>query len=494
MLFPLVLCPVRSRADYTTTVDPSKTWGAWEGWGASLAWWANAFGDRDDLADILYTDRQTPLLGEKLPGLNLNVVRYNAGGSGRNAIGEGSDNRMVASPSIPQYKQIQGYWLDWTSADPGSASWDWSADARQRAMLLKAKARGANLFELFSNSPMWWMLYNHNPSGTDDKILDTLKIWENAKHPIGVANNLQDWNDQNHAVYLATVARYAGDHWGIRFDSVEPFNEPTGSDGRYFWKASGSQEGCNFDHALQKKVIGYLRGELDKRGLRSVRVAASDENTYSSAIATWRSLGDKVRSLVGRLNVHGYEGQGGRRDVLFKEAAGRRIWNSEYGDGDGTGMTMAGNLNLDLRWLHPTAWNYWQPLDASGGWGFIKFDDKDLTIEKVNAKYFVMAQFTRHIAPGMEIIDGGEGNTVAAYDARGRKLVLVTTNYGTGQWINYDLSRFSHVGGPVTRWATVTGGGDRYAQHQDTELHETKFWSWFDKNTVQTFEVQDVIP
>ena len=42
-------------ADYTTTLNPTTHWGTWEGWGCSLAWWANSFGNRDDLADIVFT-------------------------------------------------------------------------------------------------------------------------------------------------------------------------------------------------------------------------------------------------------------------------------------------------------------------------------------------------------------------------------------------------------------------------------------------------------
>ena len=33
-------------------------------------------------------------------------------------------------------------------------------------------------------------------------------------------------------------------------------------------------------------------------------------------------------------------------------------------------MSLASNLNLDMRWLHPTAWVYWQVLDG-GGWGLV---------------------------------------------------------------------------------------------------------------------------
>ena len=32
---------------YTVTIDPGTTYGVWEGWGTSLCWWANVFGDDD---------------------------------------------------------------------------------------------------------------------------------------------------------------------------------------------------------------------------------------------------------------------------------------------------------------------------------------------------------------------------------------------------------------------------------------------------------------
>src|SRR5437660_827774 len=73
-----------------------------------------------------------------------------------------------------------------------------------------ARNRGADKFELFSNSPMWWMCYNHNPSGADS----------------GSSDNLQSWNYDQHAIYLATIAKYCRDNWGITFNSIEAFNEP----------------------------------------------------------------------------------------------------------------------------------------------------------------------------------------------------------------------------------------------------------------------------
>ena len=467
LLAAAILWSFAVRGDYSTTIQPQNTRGVWEGWGVSLCWWANVFGNRNDLADIVFSTNYTSLNGYSLPGLGLNIARYNAGACTTNAIGA---DTMQASANIPSFRQMPGFWLNWDSADPASASWKWSADANQRSMLLKAKARGANLFELFSNSPLWWMCYNHNPSGSAN----------------GSDNNLQSWNYQQHAVYLATIALMAKTNWGVTFNAVEPFNEPSAN----WWTATGAQEGCHVDPAIQSPVIGYLRTELDGRGLTGIKVSGSDESYYDQASSTWNSFDAVTKAQVGRVNVHGYQGTGGRRDLLCSAVAGKQLWNSEYGDSDGTGMTLARNLTLDFRWLRMTAWCYWQAFD-SGGWGLIQSNPGDNWIGSPNPKYYVAAHYTRHIRPGMTIIDGGEDNTVAAYDRPNRKLVLVTVNYGTPQWITYSLTNFAIAAGPIRKWSTVTGVGGKY-QASAMTLLDRSFKSWFETNSVQTLEIQNV--
>lgn len=456
------------RADYTTVVNPQTTWGTWEGWGVSLCWWANVFGTRNDLADLVFTTNYTTFNGVSMPGLGMNIARYNAGACNTNLIDGAS---IQLSSNMPDFKQMFGYWVNWFSADPTSSSWDWSGDVNQRTMLQKASARGANLLELFSNSPLWWMCYNHDPSGSDD----------------GTDDNLQSWNYQAHADYLATIAAYASNHWGIVFDSVEPFNEPSAD----WWTATGTQEGCHFDADTQATVVGYLRSALDSQGLTATRVAASDESYYDQATATWDSFSAATQAQIGQVNVHGYQYGGGRRDLLFSAVAGQRLWNSEYGESDGTGVSLASNLNLDFRWLHPTAWCYWQAFD-SGGWGLIQSNPGDNWIGSANMKYFVLAQYTRHIRPGMVIIDGGEGNTIAAYDAANRKLVIITMNYDVAQNITYDLSAFYATAGPIQRWMTATGNGIEYAAASSPALRNAQFTVAFTTNTIQTFEVRNV--
>ncbi|KAK7732541.1 Endo-beta-1 6-galactanase [Cytospora paraplurivora] len=462
------------RADETSTINASSNWGTWEGWGVSLAWWAKAFGDRDDLADIFFSLENTTLGSQTLPGLGFNIARYNAGASSNNTY---DNTSMVASANIKASRQIDAYWWDWASDDPTSSSWHWDVDDNQRAALTKAVARGANHLELFSNSPVWWQLYNKNPSGSDD----------------GSSNNLQTWNYANHTHYLAEIALYAKNNWGVDFESVEPFNEPSAS----WWKATGTQEGCHFDVSTQATIIPLLRSELDARGLSSVIVSASDENTYDKAVSTFDSLGSTAIGDLGRINVHGYEKGSGDRSGLYNRtvAAGLALWNSEYGESDSTGESLASNLILDLRSLHPTAWVYWQALDGSG-WGLIEGDNNALTVGSANQKYFVLAQFTRHIREGYRILDGGADYVVAAYDETNSKLIIVAVNWGDAQYLNFELSEFSTAGKSgqtIPRWSTQISSGDQYVSHSsDTVQNGTKFWSYFEKDEVQTFEVSNV--
>ncbi|KAJ6563013.1 glycoside hydrolase superfamily [Mycena vulgaris] len=464
-------------ADDTTILNPTTNFGTWEGWGTSLAWWAKAFGTQTALADIFFTRNTVTYNGHFLPGLGLNIIRYNAGASSSNR--DPSGDTMVVSPNINASRQIDAYWLDWTSTDPASASWSWNVDANQRNMMSLAIARGANIVELFSNSPVWWMCYNLNPSGSTS----------------GSSDNLESWNWDQHAVYLATIAAYAKTHWGVTFTSVEAFNEPSAS---YWVGPTGTQEGCHFDVNTMSNVIGFLRNELNSRGLTSTIVSASDEETYDLAISSFAGLTSTARGQIARVNVHGYQYTGGRRDTLFSNVsgAGKKLWNTEYGEGDGTGAQLVTNLMLDFQWLHPTAWAYWQVLDG-GGWGLITADNDAKTTGAPNQKYYVLAHFTRHIRPGMRIIDSGSSWTVSAYDASAQTLVIVAMNWGGAQFLNFDLSRFSKPGvngALVQRWATQVGAnGTQYAAFSDTFISGTKFWSNFAQDMIMTFEVANVL-
>jgi len=254
------------------------------------------------------------------------------------------------------------------------------------------------------------------------------------------------------------------------------------------------------DASVQSAVLPYLRSELNNRGLTGVKISASDETSYDLARTTWNSFSSTTKGYVNQVNVHGYQGADGRRDLLYTDVvttAGKKLWNSETGDGDGTGYTTAFNLLYDFRWLHPTAWVYWQVMDPTAGWGVIKYDAGTLQAGAIETKYYVLAQFSRHIRPGMKILDTGVSNAVAAYDASARRLVIVALNTSTSaQTLTFDLSRFTTVtggsGGLVPRWNTVTTGGDKYASYSNTFLSGKSVAVPFAAKAVQTLQIDGV--
>lgn len=107
-------------ADETWTINASSNWGTWEGWGVSLAWWAKAFGNRDDLADILFSLDNTTFSSKSVPGLGFNIARYNAGACSSNTY---NGTSMSVPSTMKKSRQIDGFWWDWASKDPSSSSW-----------------------------------------------------------------------------------------------------------------------------------------------------------------------------------------------------------------------------------------------------------------------------------------------------------------------------------------------------------------------------------
>jgi len=473
LLLSIALSPIYARADYTATPVPATTWGTWDAWGTSLAWFGTAFGNQYSVAEAIFGTNQFNFNGTTLPGLGFNFARYNTGACGTATV---NGQSMVYYAFLPEY-EVQGYWVNPASTDPASSSWDWTVDANQRTLLLNAQALGANRFELFANSPMWWMCKDLCPAGNGSG---------------SATANLDPTNYDEFAIEMATIASYFKTNWGLTFTTVEPFNEPVSS----WWTTNGSalQEGCYFANSSQPAVIADLRTELNNRGLNSMPISSPDDNQFDQTYNTWNSYSATTKSQVGQINSHAYQGTGGNQAGIYSEAtaAGKTLYVSEYGDNDITGMTMASIITYEISTLHPTGWTYWQALDADGkdkNWGMINASDSALTIGPVEPKYYVMAQYSRHIRQGMTIISSGDANSLAAYDPVAQKLVIVTVNSGAAQTITYNLSNFTNVSGPLNSWTTVPAAAIYYVESTNLPLAGKTFSSAFAANSVQTFEL-----
>jgi galactan endo-1,6-beta-galactosidase len=118
-------------------------------------------------------------------------------------------------------------------------------------------------------------------------------------------------------------------------------------------------------------------------------------------------------SKINKINVHGYyntEPYRGHNRALFRETVRGsysgligipqpRIWMSEYGDGDLTGMTMATSIILDLTELQPSAWVLWQVMDPVWGLFYASTDDSRV-VGDPKPSYYALAQFSRHLTKG----------------------------------------------------------------------------------------------
>lgn len=472
----------------TVKIDPSENLGQWEGWGSSLAWWARAVGgtaNADYYADLIYTTKSTG----GYPGLGLNIVRYNLGGGG---INKPQENK---GPKLQWQMDIHGYWPNPNHSDP--TTWNWSADENQRSMMQKARERGANIFQLFSDSPMWWMNSNHSTSGSDTS-----------------GDCLAPEYYDRFAFYLASVARHSADHWGVRFNSVEPFNEPSAN----WWRYPGRQEGCHFDVSTQQEIVESLRRALDDVHLKDVAVAAADENNMDAGLKTWNAYRPITRRVIGLVDVHGYSNgtppyRGQNRTELRRSVGSLRLWQSEYGDGDASGYTMAQAIIHDIKELRPSAWVYWQPVEPDVpeyGWGLINANYADThdqpsiqktALVRVNRKFFVFGQFTRYLRTGYHLIEVADPNSIAAYDLSSHKVVIVKVTGDAGEPMKLDVSNLLSDDDTVQVIATTTaprGSIPDWKQHiqflpltkrADRKLIETNLFP----KSVYTFVAQGVL-
>jgi galactan endo-1,6-beta-galactosidase len=212
-------------------------------------------------------------------------------------------------------------------------------------------------------------------------------------------------------------------------------------------------------------------------------------------LATWNAWDASTRDLVDQYNVHGYEYEGGDRAGLYNAVAvqgGKVLRNSEWGDGDATGLRLANCWMLDFTFLHPRAMHYWQALDGFN-WGLIEADVPGRQLQSVNPKYYVIAQFSRHIRPGMTLFDAGDASSASVVASDGATLVIISLNNGTASdSFSYDLSAWKVAAvTPISRWVTdCASAGQRYARFDDMSVGaDGTFSISIGASQIQTFEI-----
>lgn len=477
------------QAAETIVISPYNAYqindGKFEGWGTSLCWWANRVGYSDSLSE----KAAEAFFGDS--GLRMNIARYNIGGGD-----DPSHTHITRTDS-----DIPGY----TKYNNGQVTYDWTADSRQRNVLMKsiAACNDELIVEMFSNSPPYYMTNSGCSSGNTD----------------GGKNNLKDDCYDDFAEYFAAVCEHFQKDWGVNIHSVAPMNEPYTN----FWYAgSPKQEGCHFDIGnSESTVLTELDKAMKRHGLGDVLISASDETSIDTAIDAYNALSADAKKVVGRIDTHTY---GGSKRSQLKDLAlksGVNLWMSEVDGGAtagkdngqmGAALWLAERMTVDLNGMNPSAWILWQAIDKhicaagfngkedsgmpdinGGFWGLAVADhDNDNII--LTKKYYAFGQFSRYIRPGATMLNVS-GNNVAAYDEENDQLVIVCVNTsGSNREVDFDLSQFDSLGktAKVIRTSGDVQSGENWKELSAGSVNGYSLSTTLLANSVTTYIIDDV--
>lgn len=481
--------PMSATAADTQTITPNPWYqsDAFKGWGTSLAWYANATGHyalsdnaqakqlANDFYDLLFSD----------DGLDLQTVRYNIGGGNAtdttdylrpgaavegwwkaNPAGEGHSDTLYDGTSTT-YANKDKMLEAWNPDDP--ASYDYDADQSQRWWLKKLTddKQVAN-WELFSNSAPYFMTNSGYVSGhwkgsTDDQLAgDGTEAADSSTNAT-----------VKFAKYLAHVAKYLKDTYGITADTVEPLNEP--NDCTNCWITQGSadkpsarQEGMSVKSDQQARLVKALREAMDAQGLTATKdgkqlVAAMDasnslnfQRDYTGSVNNGQGYAQNKQDWdteLGQFNTHGYGDQTRAQWIRdLAKSTGKPLMMSEFEGDLGSGgfdpysfdraLNFAAQVNTQMRQYEPNAWVLWQPVEdyynmeqdkAHGGenlnWGSIYIDFDCQVYTKENGEsVFASKRRVEKLYGGVNA-DGKVANTVPACTTQTNSKFNVFKNY-----------------------------------------------------------------
>lgn len=396
LLFSLLLTRFTISSQIKIQPDLNHVQQKWEGWGVSLAWWANVMGGWNDAQ----VNELVSWMADSSE-LNLNVFRFNIGGGDNPA----HTHIRKDGGAMPGYKK------------DASSGFDWNADANQRNILLRLnKLRKDAIFDASSYSPPYWMTISGCSSGnTDGK------------------DNLKETCYDEYADYLTEIIAHYKDTYGIRFNLLSAMNEPYSD----WWKANGTQEGCAFSGDNQLKLIRTLYRHLQQKNMLGYcSLSAMDANSIDECEAGYRAYMSypEILQMISQINTHSYFGTHRAELASLAEQTKKHIWQSESGPlnreerGMENYLLMAQRIISDIKELKPVVWCDWQfAAEKDDIWGMVVYDQENKTYRK-GKSFYMRQQFSRFIKPGYYILDIPGENILAAVNSDRSELVIVIVN------------------------------------------------------------------
>lgn len=315
--------------------------------------------------------------------------------------------------------------------EDGVFAWDGHENILWRAE--GAQKRGATMWASFYSVP-YWLSVSGCSGGSKD----------------GSSDNLIAGKEGRFAKHICDVLKHFKDEWKIDFEYVSPLNECEAN----WWKYEGGSPGCHVSDKQAIIIIRELAKQLKADGL-DAKIQALDAAYGSYYWYMENLLKSDIEPEISVMSVHQYittdESLEKWHELAVKHK--KSLWSTEWGDWKTAGypdnkpyeqaINYARKLHEGLKVLKANAWILWEP-------GFIY--DANMFWLKPRKAYWVVAQYTRHVRPGMQQIasvdsrDDCKTTVWIDTDAEENKLVIVTVNDGSEDLsVKYDLGSFKGV-------------------------------------------------
>lgn len=392
----------------TITLDTTKKYQTFEGFGASSAWIYQDMdrldaSEQDEVSELLYGDS----------GLMLNTFRYNIGG-GSNEIGGYGEGSLNGTNSYFIAERFTGNY----SVFADESNYDFTKCAVVDSMFEQALAKGnIESVVFFANSPHYLMTKNGKTHGE-----------------VEYDNNLKEEAYGAFSDYLLVSVNYLYENIICKYDPdikvyISPVNEPQ-------WKwggASASQEGCHYDPEPLGKFYDVFYDRLTEYNaengtdyIMDIFECGKYQMIFSSAnVKEYMNELSKYDWFenVDNISVHSYGADNSKFDksVFFdymsKDFADKTISVTEYCVLEfGVDKTMdmgvynAQTILRDLKYLNAVSWSWWLGVsqgDYDDGLVYWNTTEDGGNVINKYKRYYVLGQFSRYIPSGSVRIEAG---------------------------------------------------------------------------------------
>ncbi|MHC5173392.1 MAG: glycoside hydrolase [Planctomycetota bacterium] len=441
-------------------VDPDRRYQLFEGFGTSSmhqwtpVWYENySEAVRDGIMDTFYTLNNN--------GLGAEICRFFM----PHGDNPDHDHQVIPECGMAPFEPEDGV-FDWD----GHECILWAAQG--------ASDRGAIMFT-YEISPPYWMTVSGCTAGG-----------------VNGASNMIPGMEWRYAQHVAEELKHFRDAWGINFDYVTVMGEAE----QDWWVDQGNSPGCHMESDQAVTLLRETNAALSAYGL-DAKITAFDPFGTEYTDYLDDILQSDIEPDLPIITTHQYSSTVTSMQTWKSRADqyDKRLWQTEWGNWWDAGwpddrpleqsQSYADAIHDALKIMKVNAWIIWEPA--------LVFDGQPQGLVPRKA-YWPIAHYSRHVRPGMQMIEAAESfaeaKTTAFIDPAGpgdRHLEIITYNSGNALLsVDYDLAAFEGVQILQVRRSDLNASNENYNSITFNALDQGVFSLDIAAKTIVTISAQ----